>query len=216
MASHARFSPDLALYLISILNVTSVPGRILPPHLGDQLLHFNILTLSAFCTEVSILALWLSFNYYPRTPASLSSVGLWLRCCLTELPIMGSNLNRQHDTDHSGLQLFAAISILIGTGFLAVFKEEPPNTFGGLTVKRHLLWAREILVKWPLVSGLSVRWYSVDYLQEEQSSSSWNGWVPNTRSLILPTLLTAPHGGNVIRFLPLESPVRPGTHGVPR
>ncbi|KAA8647969.1 uncharacterized protein ATNIH1004_003851 [Aspergillus tanneri] len=153
MASHARFSPDLALYLISILNVTSVPGRILPPHLGDQLLHFNILTLSAFCTEVSILALWLSFNYYPRTPASLSSVGLWLpirdlpdshcrqvrvstareeahiqitgitasHSCLTELPIMGSNLNRQHDTDHSGLQLFAAISILIGTGFLAVF-----------------------------------------------------------------------------------------------
>lgn len=40
--------------------------------------------------------------------------------CLTGLPIEGAILNRQHNTDFSGLQIFAAVSILIGTGCLAL------------------------------------------------------------------------------------------------
>jgi hypothetical protein len=32
---------------------------------------------------------------------------------------MGAILNRQGDTDYSGLQLFAAVTCLVGTGLLA-------------------------------------------------------------------------------------------------
>ncbi|GAD93694.1 MFS transporter, putative [Paecilomyces variotii No. 5] len=65
MAVNAGFSPSLALYLISIINATSIPGRILPPHLGDRIGHFNVITICALCTGVSILALWLPFYYHP-------------------------------------------------------------------------------------------------------------------------------------------------------
>ncbi|KAF7588895.1 hypothetical protein BBP40_005045 [Aspergillus hancockii] len=34
-------------------------------------------------------------------------------CCLTGLPIMGAILNRQGNTDYSGLQLFSGISCLL-------------------------------------------------------------------------------------------------------
>jgi MFS family permease len=42
-----------------------VPGRILPPYLGDRVGVFNVLTTCALPTGVSILALWLPFNYHP-------------------------------------------------------------------------------------------------------------------------------------------------------
>ncbi|KAF2867775.1 major facilitator superfamily domain-containing protein [Massariosphaeria phaeospora] len=61
----ANFSPTLALYLISIINATSIPGRILPPYLGDRFGHFNVITLCSLFTGGSILALWLPFNYHP-------------------------------------------------------------------------------------------------------------------------------------------------------
>lgn len=40
-------------------------GRIIPPHLGDRIGHFNVLTICALCTGASILGLWLPFNYHP-------------------------------------------------------------------------------------------------------------------------------------------------------
>jgi hypothetical protein len=38
---------------------------------------------------------------------------------LTGLPIMGAILNDQNRVDFSGLQLFASVSTLVGTGLLA-------------------------------------------------------------------------------------------------
>ncbi|OQD73365.1 hypothetical protein PENDEC_c015G00885 [Penicillium decumbens] len=61
----ANFSPELALYLISILNATSIPGRIIPPHLGDRIGHFNVVTTCAFATGISMLCLWLPFHFHP-------------------------------------------------------------------------------------------------------------------------------------------------------
>ncbi|EAU32848.1 predicted protein [Aspergillus terreus NIH2624] len=65
MAINAGFSPSLALYLISIMNASSIAGRILPPHIGDRIGHFNVLTICAMGTGVSMLCLWLPFNYHP-------------------------------------------------------------------------------------------------------------------------------------------------------
>jgi MFS family permease len=49
---------------IRTYSATSIPGRILPPHLGDRIGHFNVLTVCALLTGASILALWLPFNYH--------------------------------------------------------------------------------------------------------------------------------------------------------
>jgi MFS family permease len=80
MAINAGFSPSLALYLISIMkyvgchkvlhvltgaSASSIAGRILPPHIGDRIGHFNVLTICAMGTGVSMLCLWLPFNYHP-------------------------------------------------------------------------------------------------------------------------------------------------------
>ncbi|KAJ5739415.1 hypothetical protein N7533_012199 [Penicillium manginii] len=65
MAQARGFSPTLSLYLISIINATSIPGRVLPPYLADKIGHFNVLTICALLTGGSMLVLWLPFNYYP-------------------------------------------------------------------------------------------------------------------------------------------------------
>ncbi|KAI9730904.1 MAG: hypothetical protein M1834_005622 [Cirrosporium novae-zelandiae] len=150
MAVNIGFSETMALYLISILNASSVFGRVYPPYLGDRVGHFNVLTVSAFLAGASILCLWLPFSYHHSHAGIIvfaliygfvsgSYVSLLMPCiakagdietigqrfgtfqtivglsCLTGLPILGAILNRQHDVDFSGLQIFAAVSILLGT-----------------------------------------------------------------------------------------------------
>ncbi|KAJ5180736.1 hypothetical protein N7492_003946 [Penicillium capsulatum] len=61
----AGFSSDLALYLISLINATSIPGRVIPPHIADHIGHFNVITTCALTTGVSMLCLWLPFHYHP-------------------------------------------------------------------------------------------------------------------------------------------------------
>lgn len=149
MAINAGFSPSLALYLISIMNASSIAGRILPPHIGDRIGHFNVLTICAMGTGVSMLCLWLPFNYHPSHAGIIvfalvygfvsgTVVSILMPCvakigdlntlgqrfgtfqlvisisCLTGLPIMGAILNRQGNTDFSGLQIFASTISILG------------------------------------------------------------------------------------------------------
>lgn len=44
---------------------TMIPGRILPPYLGDRIGHYNVITACSLLTAVSVLTLWLPFNYHP-------------------------------------------------------------------------------------------------------------------------------------------------------
>ncbi|KAH8691637.1 major facilitator superfamily domain-containing protein [Talaromyces proteolyticus] len=64
MAQSAGFSPSLALYLISIINAASIPGRILPSYLGDRLGHYNVMTIVMVITSLAIISLWVPFNYH--------------------------------------------------------------------------------------------------------------------------------------------------------
>ncbi|RDW56590.1 MFS transporter-9 [Coleophoma crateriformis] len=65
MAQKAGFSPSLSIYLISILNAASVPGRILPGHLADKFGYFNTMTIVCLLAGISIIALWIPFDYSP-------------------------------------------------------------------------------------------------------------------------------------------------------
>lgn len=50
--------------MLTRISATSVPGRIIPPYLADIFGHFNIFTLCACGSGVTVLALWLPFNYH--------------------------------------------------------------------------------------------------------------------------------------------------------
>jgi len=59
------------------------------------------------------------YSFVSPHPAGHIATQLTISSCLTGLPIQGAILNSQKDAKFSGLQLFAAISIIIGTGLTA-------------------------------------------------------------------------------------------------
>ncbi|OQE38577.1 hypothetical protein PENCOP_c008G05037 [Penicillium coprophilum] len=58
-AQEDGINPDLAGYLLTILNAASLPGRILPGYLGDKLGRFNVMISMCALSAIVILALWL-------------------------------------------------------------------------------------------------------------------------------------------------------------
>ena len=52
-------SPDLASYLLAILNAASIFGRILPGYAGDKLGRFNVTICMSYLAAIIVLALWL-------------------------------------------------------------------------------------------------------------------------------------------------------------
>lgn len=58
------FSNSLSIYLLSIINAGSIPGRIIPGHIADKVGYFNVMTAVSFMTGASILCLWLPFVYH--------------------------------------------------------------------------------------------------------------------------------------------------------
>ncbi|KAL5425789.1 hypothetical protein PMIN04_002401 [Paraphaeosphaeria minitans] len=71
MAQEHGFSSTLALYLISIVNASSIFGRTIPPYFADYVGSFNIVTMSAGLSGVCMLALWLPFNYHSSHAATI-------------------------------------------------------------------------------------------------------------------------------------------------
>ncbi|KAL9081760.1 MAG: hypothetical protein Q9159_007051 [Coniocarpon cinnabarinum] len=70
-ANSQGFPAELSVALISIINATSIPGRILPPYLSDRVGHFNVITVSAYATGFAILCLWLPFGFHPSQAGTI-------------------------------------------------------------------------------------------------------------------------------------------------
>lgn len=155
MAELSGTSDSMALYLISIVNAASLFGRIIPGHIGDKVGYFNVIVVSAFLSCISILCLWLPFDYHSSNAgiivfgvaygfSSGAFVSIMMPCCaksgslenlgrqlgtyqtviaistLTGLPIMGAILGRQHNSTYMGLQVFAIVSLFLGSLCLLV------------------------------------------------------------------------------------------------
>lgn len=64
--SSVRFIP-LRIVLLrtdEMISAASIFGRTVPPYFADQIGSFNVVTISAGMSGVSMIALWLPFNYY--------------------------------------------------------------------------------------------------------------------------------------------------------
>ncbi|KAI9849205.1 MAG: hypothetical protein M1838_000225 [Thelocarpon superellum] len=69
-ASQSEDSAKIALYLVSITNAASIPGRVLPSHIADRLGHFAVMTTMAYASGILVLGIWLPLNYH-RSMAGL-------------------------------------------------------------------------------------------------------------------------------------------------
>lgn len=52
-------------------SAASIPGRLLPSHLGDRIGHFNVITACSLLIGVFMLTLWLPFNYHHSSAATI-------------------------------------------------------------------------------------------------------------------------------------------------
>ena len=117
--------------------------------------YFNVIVGSAFLSCISILCLWLPFDYHPSNAGLIvfavaygffsgAFVSIMMPCCgksgtietlgrqigtyqgviavstLTGLPIMGAILGRQPNSTFVGLQVFAIVTMFLGSLFLLV------------------------------------------------------------------------------------------------
>ncbi|KAF3894022.1 MFS monocarboxylate transporter [Trichophyton interdigitale] len=76
-AQTSGVDPNLAGYLLTILNAASLPGRILPGYLGDIWGRFNVMIGMCGLSSVAILALWL-----PGTLVNPGSAAIYTVFCL--------------------------------------------------------------------------------------------------------------------------------------
>ncbi|KAH6853951.1 major facilitator superfamily domain-containing protein [Chaetomium sp. MPI-CAGE-AT-0009] len=64
-ASGNPATEHIALYTVAILNASSIPGRILPNMYSDKVgSSLRVITLCAFLSAVTVLAIWLPINYH--------------------------------------------------------------------------------------------------------------------------------------------------------
>jgi MFS family permease len=140
MAINAGFSPSLALYLISIMNASSIAGRILPPHIGDRIGHFNVLTICAMGTGVSMLCLWLPFNYHPSHAGIIVFALVYGFVSGTVVSILMPCVAKIGDLNTLGqrfgtFQLVISISCLTGLPIMgAILNRQGSTDFSGLQI----------------------------------------------------------------------------------
>jgi len=65
----------ISLYTVSIVNASSILGRILPSYFADKLGRLSTMTVMAYATTLTILVIWLPVNFYPAV-AGIVILGL--------------------------------------------------------------------------------------------------------------------------------------------
>ncbi|KAK2873577.1 hypothetical protein FQN49_002264 [Arthroderma sp. PD_2] len=134
--------PELAGYLLTILNAASLPGRILPGYLGDKWGRFNVMIAMCALSAVVLLALWL-----PGTLFNSGSTAIYIVFCLLYgfasgafvgmVPALLSQISA--DVTKTGVRqgvLFTCISIatLTGTPIAGAILNQQNGTYWGLQV----------------------------------------------------------------------------------
>ncbi|KAF2134691.1 MFS general substrate transporter [Dothidotthia symphoricarpi CBS 119687] len=140
MALEQGFSASLAIYLLSIINATSVFGRTILPYFADQIGSFNIVTMSAGMSGVCMLALWLPFNHHHSHAGIIvfalaygffsgAFISLLMPCVVRAGNIQ--TLGRRFGT----FQIIMSISNLTGLPLMgAILNRQGNHDFSGLTI----------------------------------------------------------------------------------
>ncbi|OJK04384.1 hypothetical protein ASPACDRAFT_1877727 [Aspergillus aculeatus ATCC 16872] len=137
---HAGLSNLIAYLLLVILNLGTIPGRLLPPLAADRLGRFNTMIITTAICAILTLALWykagdslgalvcyaIFFGFWSGAALSLSPVCISQTCSATEY---GSR---------SGIAYsIASIGMLLGIGLAGVIEQ---HSYGGVIVFSGVLF----------------------------------------------------------------------------
>ena len=118
LAGEARgVKPQLAQYLVSILNATSIFGRILPAWAGDTFGRFSVFVLMAYTTSIITLALWVPGSGTGATIVFALIFGFTSGCMVSLPPSLVAQLSDIKQIGvRTGMMFFVvSIAVLIGT-----------------------------------------------------------------------------------------------------
>ncbi|CUS08116.1 unnamed protein product [Tuber aestivum] len=115
-AKRNGMSISMANYLVSILNGTSIFGRILPGWLGDKLGRYNTMILTTGASGILVLALWLPTNGNLPTILFVCLYGFTTGAFISLAPACLAQISDIRDIGVRNGAMFSTISIAALTG----------------------------------------------------------------------------------------------------
>lgn len=115
-AKQNGMGPELAAYLVSILNAASVIGRILPGWIGDKVGRYNIMILISYASGILVLALWLTTTGNLPTILFASFYGFTTGAFVSLAPACLAQISEIREIGVRNGALFACVSLAALTG----------------------------------------------------------------------------------------------------
>lgn len=132
-------SPDLAGYLVPIVNAASTFGRILPAQLGDMYGVFNVFLILTVLGSLFELAIWLPSSYFPGNALIIVFAALYgftSGCTFSIFPAMVASMSdvRELGVRNGALYAVSAIGVLVGSPIAGQISLSQDGGFSGLII----------------------------------------------------------------------------------
>lgn len=115
-AKRNGMSSTLAGYLVSILNATSIIGRILPGWIGDKVGRYNVMIMITYGSGILTLALWLPTSGNAPTIIFASLYGFTTGAFVSLAPACLAQISEIREIGIRNGALFACVSLAALTG----------------------------------------------------------------------------------------------------
>ncbi|EGX94163.1 monocarboxylate permease-like protein [Cordyceps militaris CM01] len=128
-------SPQLAMYMVSIINAASTFGRILPAHFGDKYGVFNVMILFSALSAVFTLAVWLPARSNAALIAFAVLYGFTSGCMLSIIPAMVASISpdmTKLGSRNGSLYACAAVGVLFGNPIAGALVNQQHGAYSGL------------------------------------------------------------------------------------
>ncbi|KAL2783872.1 MFS general substrate transporter [Aspergillus keveii] len=136
-AEEAGMRPELAQYLLPIINAVSIPGRIIPGFLADKVGRYNITIAVTFLTALCTLALWIpSQNNEAALLAFAILYGLFSGSFISLAPTLVAQISdiREIGTRQGTCFVFQSFGALTGSPIAGAIVARQRGGFLGLQV----------------------------------------------------------------------------------
>ncbi|KAJ3478961.1 hypothetical protein NLG97_g8443 [Lecanicillium saksenae] len=129
-------SPNLAGYMVSIINASSTFGRIIPAHVGDRVGVLNVMLLFTLLGGIFTLAIWLPGHSSATLIIYGVLYGFSSGCTLSIIPAIVASISdvRELGTRNGSLYIFAAIATLVGNPIGGAIVNRQDGKFSGLII----------------------------------------------------------------------------------
>ncbi|KAJ5514332.1 major facilitator superfamily domain-containing protein [Penicillium fimorum] len=167
LPSYARshgMGDTLAYNLSSILNASSIIGRVVPGYFADRLGRFNIMVITSFICSIVTLALWLpSKSNQAAILAFAVLFGFWSGTAISLAPVCVAQISKTEDfgtrygTTYCLVSIGTLIAIPIAGELLKVQTSTGQDNYTGLIILCGLVYSCACVL-FVLSRGVSVGW----------------------------------------------------------